>query len=195
MLNIASRWLRILTTNTITMEDNNELDDIIDVNEDDGIDYKAQFEQERASREKAEADAQKREKRFKTTKANEWKTQTVDQDSIKKMVDDGLWLVQFYSNNKNAAEFQWDIEELVAKGIDREKAYKFVLADKDPTALLDDAKKAQLQGNTDLNWVPKDFTGVKDPYKMTDDEIADMSDADFDKAFPSTSVPKKFFAE
>ncbi len=71
MLNIASRWLRILTTNTITMEENNELDDIIETAEDDGINYKAQLEQERAAREKAEADAQKREKRFKTTKANE----------------------------------------------------------------------------------------------------------------------------
>jgi hypothetical protein len=43
---------------------------------------------------------------------------------------------------------------LVAKGIERDKAFKYVIAEKDPSLLLDDAKKAQLNGNTALNGVP-----------------------------------------
>jgi hypothetical protein len=43
---------------------------------------------------------------------------------------------------------------LVAKGVERERAFKLIIAEKDPTLLLDDAKKAQLNGNTALNGVP-----------------------------------------
>ena len=115
-----------------------------------------QLAAERAEKEKALSDSQKREKRFKTTKANENKTpwQTIDQESIKKMVDESVWTVRFYSENKEANQYQEDIEALVIKGIWREQAYKYVLAEKNPELLLDEQKKAQLRGNTALNWVP-----------------------------------------
>jgi hypothetical protein len=60
-------------------------------------------------------------------------------------------LVKFYSENKDANQYQADIEALVAKGIERDKAFRYVIAEKDPSLLLDDAKKAQLRGNTALN--------------------------------------------
>jgi predicted secreted acid phosphatase len=67
------------------------------------------------------------------------------------MVEESVGVVKFYSENKDANQYQADIEELVAKGIDRSKAFRFVLAEKDPSLLLDDAKRAQLNGNTALN--------------------------------------------
>lgn len=161
------------------------------------VDYKTLYEQEKAEKEKALADSKKWEWRFKTTKAkeNQWKTQGVTTDDVKKMVDDWVNLVRFYSDNKGAIEYQEDIETLVAKWIDRNQAFKYVLAEKDPTQLLDEAKKAQLSGNTALTWVPWKLWGQKDPYLMTDEEVAQLSDAEFEKLFPSWADQKKFYAE
>lgn len=179
----------IETTETETPETETETED--------GVDYKAQLEQERQAREDAEADAKKWKDRAKGNykKVNETKdTKWIDQDSIKKMVDESVWVVKFYSENKDANQYQEDIESLVAKGIARDKAFKYVIAEKDPSLLLDDAKKAQLNGNTALNWVPKAI-GDKNRDELTDVEIAQLSDADFEKLFPSGSEHKKFYAE
>jgi len=49
------------------------------------------------------ADADKRKTRFKTTKAEESKSKPpVDQETIKKMVDESVGVVKFYSENKDA---------------------------------------------------------------------------------------------
>lgn len=66
-------------------------------------------------------------------------------------MDEKFKAVEFYSKNQSAFEMKEDIEALVAKGIDRERAYRFAIAEKNPELLLDDQKKAQLNGNTDLN--------------------------------------------
>lgn len=162
----------------------------------DTTDYKALVEQERAAREQAEADAKKWKDRFKSTKANENKQTTgIDQDSVKKMVEESVWLVKFYSENKDANQYQSDIEALVAKGIERDKAFKYVIAEKDPSLLLDDAKRAQLRGNTALNWVPANLQGQRDPSTMTPEEINALSDDEFDKLFPSGWQKKKFYSE
>lgn len=164
---------------------------------DDVVDYKAQLEQEKQAREDAEADAKKWKDRAKGNykKVNETKeTKSFDQDSIKKMVDESVWVVKFYSENKDANQYQADIEELVAKGIARDKAFKYVVAEKDPSLLLDDAKRAQLNGNTALNWVPKSVL-EKNRNDLSDEEIALLSDADFEKLFPSGSEHKKFYSE
>lgn len=181
------------TLNIDTSEDENNVDE----SGEDTTDYKALVEQERAAREQAEADANKWKDRFKKTKAsennnpNKW----LDQESIKRMVDESVWVVKFYSENKDANQYQEDIEALVAKGIDRDQAFKFVLADKDPTLLLDDARRAQLNGNTALNGVPAHLQGQKDPNSMTPEEIAKLSDAEFDKLFPSGRSTKKFYSD
>lgn len=94
-------------------------------------------------------------------------------------------MVKFYSENKDANQYQADIEALVAKGIDRSQAFKFVLAEKDPALLLDDARRAQLNGNTALNGVPAHLQGQKDPNSMSPEEINALSDEEFDKLFPS----------
>lgn len=160
------------------------------------VDYKALYEQEKAEKEKALADSKKWEWRFKTTKAKEnqakWWVSTED---VQKMVNDWVNLVRFYSDNKGAIEYQEDIETLVAKWIDRGQAFKYVLAEKDPTQLLDEAKKAQLSGNTALTWVPWKVWGQKNPYDMSEEEIAKLSDEEFDKLFPSWADQKKFYAE
>jgi hypothetical protein len=104
-------------------------------------------------------------------------------------------VVKFYSENKDANQYQTDIEALVAKGIDRSQAFKFVLADKDPTLLLDDARRAQLNGNTALNGVPAHLQGQKDPRSMSEDEIAKLSDEEFDKLFPSSNQTKRFYSD
>lgn len=167
-----------------------------DTQDTDDVDYKALYEQEKAEKEKALADSKKWESRFKTTKAKEnqakWWVSTED---VQKMVNDWIGLVRFYSDNKGAVEYQEDIETLVAKGIDRASAYKYVLADKKPEDLLDEAKKAQLSGNTALTWVPWRIWGQQNPYDMSEEDIAKLSDADFDKMFPSWADQKKFFAE
>ena len=181
------------TLNINTSEDVNDVDE----SGEDTTDYKALVEQERAAREQAEAEANKWKDRFKKTKAsennnpNKW----LDQESIKRMVDESVWVVKFYSENKDANQYQSDIEALVAKGIDRSQAFKFVLADKDPTLLLDDARRAQLNGNTALNGVPANLQGQKDPNSMTPEEIAKLSDAEFDKLFPSGRSTKKFYSD
>ena len=179
--------------NIDTSEDENNVDE----GGEDTTDYKALVEQERAAREQAEAEANKWNDRFKKTKANENNNPNkwLDQESIKKMVDESVWVVKFYSENKDANQYQEDIEALVAKGIDRSQAFKFVLADKDPTLLLDDARRAQLNGNTALNGVPAHLQGQKDPNSMTPEEIAKLSDAEFDKLFPSGRSTKKFYSD
>lgn len=163
----------------------------------DTTDYKALVEQERAAREQAEAEANKRKDRFKKTKANENNNPNrwLDQESIKKMVDESVWVVKFYSENKDANQYQADIEALVAKGIDRSQAFKFVLAEKDPVLLLDDARRAQLNGNTALNGVPAHLQGQKDPNSMSPEEINALSDEEFDKLFPSWRNTKKFYSD
>ena len=150
---------------------------------------------EKSAREKAEAESEKWKSRFKTTKAkeNDW-AQKFDQSSIQKMVNDSVSTVQFYSENKDANQYKEDIESLVAKWIEREKAFRYVIAEKDPSLLLDDAKKAQLMWNTALNWVPANL-GQKDPRSMSGEEIEKLSDAEFDKLFPSQSEVKKFYAQ
>ena len=40
-----------------------------------------------------------------------------------RMVDESVWVVKFYSENKDANQYQSDIEALVAKGIDRSQAF------------------------------------------------------------------------
>lgn len=179
--------------NIDTSEDENNVDE----GGEDTTDYKALVEQERAAREQAEAEANKWKDRFKKTKANENNNPNkwLDQESIKRMVDESVWVVKFYSENKDANQYQEDIEALVAKGIDRSQAFKFVLADKDPTLLLDDARRAQLNGNTALNGVPAHLQGQKDPNSMTPEEIAKLSDAEFDKLFPSGRSTKKFYSD
>jgi hypothetical protein len=161
------------------------------------VDYKALVEQERAAREQAEAKAEKYKGMFKSekAKANDPKTQWIDQESVKKMVEESVGVVKFYSENKDANQYQADIEELVAKGIDRSKAFRFVLAEKDPSLLLDDAKRAQLNGNTALNWVPAHLQGQKDPTTMSPEEISKLSDEEFDKLFPSGRQTKKFYSD
>lgn len=204
MLNFAfASSKRFNLLNNYTMEEEtlniDTSEDVNDVDEggEDTTDYKALVEQERAAREQAEAEANKWKDRFKKTKAsennnpNKW----LDQESIKRMVDESVWVVKFYSENKDANQYQSDIEALVAKGIDRSQAFKFVLADKDPTLLLDDARRAQLNGNTALNGVPANLQGQKDPNSMTPEEIAKLSDAEFDKLFPSGRSTKKFYSD
>lgn len=161
----------------------------------DDVDYKALYETEKSEKEKALADADKRKGRFKKSKADENNTPWLDQDAIKKMVDDSVWVVKFYSENKDASQYQEDIEALVAKGIDRNKAFRYVVAEKDPSLLLDDAKKAQLMGNTALNWVPTSEQGKKNPQDLSDDEISKLSDKEFDELFPAQWQSKKFYAE
>ncbi len=181
------------TLNIDTSEDENNVDE----GGEDTTDYKALVEQERAAREQAEAEANKWKDRFKKAKANENNklNKWLDQESIKRMVDESVWMVKFYSENKDANQYQEDIEALVAKGIDRSQAFKFVLADKDPTLLLDDARRAQLNGNTALNGVPAHLQGQKDPNSMTPEEIAKLSDAEFDKLFPSGRSTKRFYSD
>lgn len=153
-----------------------------------------QLAAEREAREKAEQDANKWKTRFKTTKANENNSKGwLDEAGVKKMIDDSVSVVNFYSENKQAKEYQNDIESLVAKWIERERAYTLILAEKDPTLLLDEQKKAQLAWNTALNWVP--WRIGTDPRNLSDEEIAKMSDADFEKAFPVWWQTKKFYAE
>lgn len=161
----------------------------------DTTDYKDLYQKEKEAREQTEAEKQKRKERFKGAKAAENKTPQVDQDSIKKMVDESVWVVKFYSENKDANQYQQDIEALVAKGIERDKAFKYVIAEKDPSLLLDDAKKAQLNGNTALNGVPAQLNWVKNKESMTEEEINALSQEEFDKLFPSSWNSKKFFAE
>ena len=162
----------------------------------DDTDYKALYETEKSEREKATADSDKWKDRFKSTKAKENKeTPWLDQESVKRMVDESVWVVKFYSENKDANQYQEDIEGLVAKGIERDKAFKYVIAEKDPSLLLDDAKRAQLNGNTSLNWVPATINGKKSLESMTGEEINNLSDAEFDELSPATANSKKFYAE
>lgn len=177
-------------------------EEVIDTPEtsDDGeeIDYKALVEQERAEKDKALADAKKWKDRAKSEykKVNETKdTKWLDQESIQKMVNESVWVVKFYSENKDANQYQADIEALVAKGIERDKAFRYVVSEKDPSLLLDDAKKAQLNGNTALTGVPWGINGERNPNSMTNDEISALSDVEFNKIFPSAAEPKKFYSE
>jgi len=176
--------------------ENEELDNELDNESGDETDYKSLYETEKAERERASADANKWKDRFKKTKASESsQTKWLDQDSVRRMVDESVWVVKFYSENKNANEYQEDIEALVAKGIERDKAFKYVIAEKDPTLLLDDAKKAQLNGNTALTGVPANLNGQRNPESLSDEEIEQLSDEEFDKLFPSSQNHKKFFSE
>lgn len=161
------------------------------------IDYKALVEQERAAREQAEAKAEKYKGMFKSekAKANDPKTQQIDQESVKKMVEESVGVVKFYSENKDANQYQTDIESLVAKGIDRSQAFRFVLSEKDPTLLLDDAKRAQLSGNTALNGVPAYWQGQLDPRSMSEADIEKLSDDEFDKLFPAGGNTKRFYSD
>ena len=175
-------------TNTLEVEEVDETDEELET-DDDAVDYKSMAE-------KALADANKWKDRFKKTKAAEnaqpkwW----FDQDAVKRMVDESVGLVKFYSDNKDANQYQEDIEGLVAKWIERDKAFKYVIAEKDPSLLLDEAKKAQLMGNTALSWVPKTL-GEKNKEDLTDVEIASLSDEQFEKMCPSWSDHKQFYAE
>lgn len=167
----------------------------VDENDDDTTDYKSLYEQERQAKEQEATEKQKRKERFKGAKANENKQPPVDQDSIKRMVDESVGVVKFYSENKDANQYQSDIEALVAKGIERDKAFKYVVAEKDPSLLLDDAKRAQLNGNTALNGVPAQINGQKNPNAMTEEEVVALPQEEFDRLFPSSPNSKKFFAE
>lgn len=180
---------------TETEETTVEEDVVYENDTEDTTDYKDLYQKEKEAREQTEAEKQKRKERFKGAKASENKQPPVDQDSIKKMVDESVWVVKFYSENKDANQYQQDIEALVAKGIERDKAFKYVIAEKDPSLLLDDAKKAQLNGNTALNGVPAQLNWVKNKESMTDEEINALSQEEFDKLFPSSWNSKKFFAE
>jgi len=164
----------------------------------DETDYRSLYEQEKAEREEALESVKKWKERAKTNykKVNEKKSDSwIDQDTVKRMVDESVGVVKFYSENKDANQYQSDIEELVAKGIERDKAFRYVIAEKDPSLLLDDAKKAQLNGNTALTWVPSNPDIVKNPNQMSDEELAELSDEEFDKLFPTTQNDKKFFAQ
>lgn len=160
--------------------------------ETDNTDYKSMYEQEQAEK-------QKRKDRFKKAKANEVNQPKVNEDEIinkaTTAVDEKLSAINFYSQNKEAVESKEEIEALVGKGIEREKAYKYVIAEKNPELLLDDAKRNQLAGNTALNGTPAYQNPSQNIYNMSEEEIAKMSDAEFDKAFPSASSPKKYFSQ
>lgn len=160
--------------------------------ETDNTDYKSLYEQEKA-------EAEKWKGRFKKSKANENSWPKVNEDEIitkaTASVDEKLNAINFYSQNKEAIESKEDIEALVGKGIDREKAYKYVMAEKNPEALLDEAKRNQLAGNTALNGVPAHQNPTQWIMNMSEEDIAKMSDSEFDKAFPSASAPKKYFAQ
>jgi len=56
----------------------------------DTTDYKDLYQKEKEAREQTEAEKQKRKERFKGAKASENKQPPVDQDSIKKMVDESV---------------------------------------------------------------------------------------------------------
>lgn len=171
-----------------TVEETETEDEVVT----DNTDYKAMYEQK-------EAEAQKRKDRFKKAKASEWTQPKVNEDEIinkaTTAVDEKLNAINFYSQNKEAMESKEDIEALVGKGIEREKAYKYVMAEKNPELLLDDAKRNQLAGNTALNGVPAHQNPSQSIYNMSEEDIAKMSDAEFDKAFPSASSPKKYFSQ
>jgi hypothetical protein len=70
---------------------------------------------------------------------------------VNQQVDDKLKAVDFYTSKTDAIALKDDIEALVSRGIERDKAFMYVMAEKNPEALLDDQKKAQLSGNTALN--------------------------------------------
>lgn len=158
----------------------------------DETDYKALYEQEKARWDK-------REGRFKKAKANENTAPKVNEEEIitkaTSAVEEKLGAINFYSQNKEAMEHKEDIESLVGKWIDREKAYKYVMAEKNPEALLDEAKRNQLAGNTALNWVPAHQNPMQNVMNMSEEEISKLSDAEFDKLFPSASAPKKYFSQ
>jgi hypothetical protein len=64
---------------------------VVDENDtEDTTDYKDLYQKEKEAREQTEAEKQKRKERFKGAKANENKQPPVDQDSIKKMVDESV---------------------------------------------------------------------------------------------------------
>lgn len=143
-------------------------------------DYKAMYEAEKERADKAQEGYDKYKWMFKSEKAKQWKSEWLDQDTIQQMVEKSVSAVQFYSNKANATEHKEKIEELVATGLSRDRAYTLVMAETDVTQLLDDQKKAQLNGNTSLNWVPN-YQGDKSSKDLSGQEINNMSDADFDK--------------
>jgi len=64
---------------------------VVDENDtEDTTDYKDLYQKEKEAREQTEAEKQKRKERFKGAKASENKQPPVDQDSIKKMVDESV---------------------------------------------------------------------------------------------------------
>lgn len=145
-------------------------------------DYKALYQQQ-------QAETNKRKNRYKSSKATE--QVSLKKEDIDKMVSDSLWAVKFYEANKVASDHKEEIETFVSKWLDREQAYKLVMADKDPTVLLDEAKRNQLAGNTWLQGVSQS-SSQKTNY--TDEEIMNMSSEDFDK-MNTTETSKKFYAE
>lgn len=149
-------------------------------------DYKTLYEQQ-----KSEID--KRKNRYKSSKANEQNSikNSVKREDIDKMISDSLWAVKFYETNKIASEHKEEIEAFVGKWLDRDQAYKLVMADKDPTVLLDEAKKTQLLGNTWLQGVPANLT-KKTNY--TDEEILSMSSEEFEK-INHTWETKKYYTD
>lgn len=143
--------------------------------ESDTVDYKALFEAEKEN-------AEKWKNRYKSSKANEHKGWDVNPDEIQAKIDESLGTFQFYSNNESAVELREDIESLVAKGYDRNDAFVVVASKKDPSLLLDDAKKAQLAGWTALSWVP-----IVETHK----QISDLSTEDI-RTMPIEELREKY---
>ena len=181
----------------MTEVENNNIEEVEteESTENEEVDYKALYETEKEQKEKAEADSKKWKDRFKSNKAKENSTTTFDEETMKKMVDGSISTIEFYSENKAAKEHKEDIEALVAKGVERDKAYRYVLSEKDPTLLLDEQKRNQLKGWTNLTGTPADLEGKKDPYSMSEEEIAQLSDKEFDELFPEKQQYKRYHSE
>lgn len=75
---------------TETEETTVEEDVVYENDTEDTTDYKDLYQKEKEAREQTEAEKQKRKERFKGAKASENKQSPVDQDSIKKMVDESV---------------------------------------------------------------------------------------------------------
>jgi hypothetical protein len=111
-----------------------------------------QLEDEKVARSKAEASADKRKNRYKSSKAQvkEPPVSTSDddddedEDTTSQRNDDNLESrieakLDFYQTNPQAKEFKADIEGYVGKGLNRDEAMKLVYANKNPELLREPA--------------------------------------------------------
>lgn len=143
--------------------DENEMENQENWSEDqeDELDYRSLYEQEKANREKYEWRFKKTAKELNEIK----KSKTSNNGDVSEIVSKQVAEEMFYANNPIAKEFQKEIKEIQSKtGMNPDDAMTFYLAKNKPDLL---GKKSEVW----VDWVSKTVEPKKDVKDMTYEEL------------------------